>query len=525
MDKINPSTYITDTDPVDLAVPVVSDWFLESIQELQATESELAWYLAQGWEVIAGGYTLVNTDGSTITKYRMQRTTLNTKKVLQDLITSYVEAYNTGRELNDQRYDDIVTLYEAMLDKAEDEYIDFEGEDAVYEALIEAIITALGDDFDDYNEVVKTYINNMIARRSDYNDLVATFETATDTRQDTYEGAINDLIKLIEADQTAYEKVIGDLNTTLRTDHTDYKALVGTLTNPTTGVMKADYNSFYSIILGNNGIGKMNQDQEDFSDAMDGVLDDYGVSIRAEINTRFDNKLASEKANLITRGLYNSTIWTSISTGIERERTLSLNDITDKITQQTIGVTQSVYASKTSMRDRVLAAYERLQSALLNVRLQTKEGYDKLHAALRDMQQQVFAGLRDVQENLRNTKNQKLNGENVKFQSGMDVLKVVMAARDQAYARVDAVEAERSRTETRVYELKTSMHNQILAARDRLQAILHDSTDKGLTSRNLIIQALNNFMERRTDSYPDLDQLTKLAGLLGAGDTSGFIAP
>ena len=232
MDKIDPSTYITDTDPVDLAVPVVSDWFSESIQELQATESELAWYLAQGWEVIAGGYTLVNTDGSTITKYRMQRTTLNTKKVLQDLITSYVEAYNTGRELNDQRYDDIVTLYEAMLDKAEDEYIDFEGEDAVYEALIEAIITALGTDFDDYNKVVRTYIDNMIARRSDYNDLVATFETATDDRQDTYEGAINDLIKLIEADQTAYEKVIGDLNATLGTDHTDYKALVGTLPIP-----------------------------------------------------------------------------------------------------------------------------------------------------------------------------------------------------------------------------------------------------------------------------------------------------
>jgi len=37
-----------------------------------------------------------------------------------------------------------------------------------------------------------------------------------------------------------------------------------------------------------------------------------------------------------------------------------------------------------------------------------------------------------------------------------------------------------------------------------------------------VMTALLTFMERRTDSYPDLDAIGKLATALGAGNAAGF---
>lgn len=52
---------------------------------------------------------------------------------------------------------------------------------------------------------------------------------------------------------------------------------------------------------------------------------------RAAINKKFDGLIASEKSRLITAGLYNSTIWTTVAAGIERERGVALLAVSDKI--------------------------------------------------------------------------------------------------------------------------------------------------------------------------------------------------
>jgi len=292
MQYFYPSLYIHDNDPTAITARSPSSWFDSQTQE-NVPEESLGWMEAQGW--VSTGSKLV--DGKTM--YDMKRRVIMPEKVLGDLVSDYTAAYNQGRTLNDQRYDDIVAIYCAMEGATQNDSATQEADDDTYDTLIETILTAI------------------------------------------------------------------------ESDHTTYAADV------------------------------------------DGDLDDYGDSIRTQIATQFDNKLVSAKQDLVSRAMYNTTIWNSIEAGIERERALALSDFEDKVIHQQLDLKHRVHGEKTNMRTR------------------------------------------------------------------------------------------------------------ILAARDRLWSAVSTAADRRLASRNAIVSALVNFMERRTDSYPDLAQVGNLAANLGAGNPTG----
>ena len=303
MDKINPTLYITDTDPIPEAVLNASGWFETEYLDIEATSSAaqyIEWYMAQGWTMlpttvaestsvpvfrwssytsdgmptppsfesigytpwtgsayptmsisqapgpisVTGQYTSTTTS---VTTYHLTRRKLQAERVLQDMITEFTDAYNEGREINDTRYDELVTLYDVMLDKSEDE------------------IEALNSDTDAHNV------------------------------------AIDAIIAQINADLAAYDP--------------------------------------------------------------EGDLDGYGDSMRLQINTRFDNELAKAESSLVTRGMYNTTIWGSTSAGIERERTLTLTDLEDKIMKLMLDTKSHVFTVTADTRAKVMAALERLIAA------------------------------------------------------------------------------------------------------------------------------------------------------------------
>lgn len=296
MESISPSIYITDTDPLHQLTPVVSAWFEVKTHTVDNLgPDQLAWLFAQGWEIANINYDQYGNGTGTL-----RRTEIKSQQVLQSLLGDYVTAYNEGRGLNDQRYDELVTIYEATLANSQVEYASMETDDAAYDVLIEDIITAIG------------------------------------------------------------------------TDHTTYAADV------------------------------------------DGDLDDWDTSITARINTRFDNQLASAAQGLTNRGMYNSTVWASISTGIERERELALSDLADKKIEKQLNLKHQVQGQLVNMRSRVLAA------------------------------------------------------------------------------------------------------------RDRLRGTIHNASDQRLAARNAVVMAMTAFMERRTDSYPDLAQVGQMAAALGTGSGHAF---
>lgn len=53
--------------------------------------------------------------------YRLKRRRMRPESILKDMVDSYTKAYNEGRELNNDRYKELVSLYRIMLDRTETE--------------------------------------------------------------------------------------------------------------------------------------------------------------------------------------------------------------------------------------------------------------------------------------------------------------------------------------------------------------------------------------------------------------------
>ncbi|WP_309381969.1 hypothetical protein [Cerasicoccus frondis] len=294
MDKINPSEHITENDPVSQAAHLASNWY-ETEYLTVDDDSQMGWLQAQGWEI----YKTYQTGSGEAYRWGLKRRTIKGEKILNDLLADFTSAYNEGRTLNDQRYDDIVSIHAAITDKTQDSLIALEAEGTDYDALVDSLVAG------------------------------------------------------IEADFTTHSTDIG------------------------------------------------------------GDLDDYGDSQRTRINTQFNAKVSQARSSLVSRGMFNSTLWNSVESGIERERAVALTDLEDKILLTQTNLKERLYAAKSTMRSKVLAA------------------------------------------------------------------------RDRMYG---------------------SSHSHGLA-REEL--------------RTRVIQALTNFMERRTDSYPDLASIAQIASELGAGTVQG----
>ena len=293
MDKLNPT--FQDTPVTTKSAESVSQWYKTEVTSGEFTAAEVGYYHAAGWTTT--NYARV---GSGPGLYSLQRRVLEPEKVLRALVKSYTTAYNDGRQLNDQRYDDILVLFTQILDKTEDSFNTLEAADDVYEDLVETLVSAIS------------------------------------------------------------------------TDHATYAADV------------------------------------------DGDLDEWGTSLLEEINARFDAELGKAQQALVDRGMYSGSMWTTISAGVERERTRSLNEANDRIEQRQLELKHKVQAEKVSVQQRVLAA------------------------------------------------------------------------------------------------------------RDRLRVYLREAKDRQVAVRNQVAEALGRLVEARTDSYPDMAAIGRLAGQLGAGSPESF---
>ena len=124
-----------------------ADWFEWQYAELQ-DEANLPWLLSQGW-IVYRTDAQWNADSGLWETYKwwLKRQVLKPEAALDDLTESFTNAYNEGRTLNDQRYDEIVALFSVMLDKTEDSLVSLESADDTYESLIELLIYNVSADY------------------------------------------------------------------------------------------------------------------------------------------------------------------------------------------------------------------------------------------------------------------------------------------------------------------------------------------------------------------------------------------
>lgn len=258
MDKIDINSYLSDYSKSSHTADTVDNWWTTDYLMLRAPSPQLinflfvhGWRLASPLEINISGAVLSLSDPTTINDYAVMKTQqLKATTILQDLVDDFTELYNEGIEINDDRYDEILSLWAACQDKTEDELNSLENDEDSFESLVEGIFTNISSDFTSY-------------------------ETDSNNR-----------------------------------------------------------------------------------------FDDWGDSLREIVDDDADALLSSKEANLRARGLYNSTLWDAVETGIERERTDADINAEDKILVRQQELDDRLYQFRTQMRDRLIEARTRLMRTL-----------------------------------------------------------------------------------------------------------------------------------------------------------------
>ena len=155
---IDPKQYITNFVPVWQSPQAASGWYETETKTIKAFSTDtsdgtqaLAWELAQGWFLTNTVYGERSpTTGIMQITYSLKRRTLKAEKALQDLINQSTEGYNWGRKMNDQRYDDIVTIYSVLLDKTEDTLASLDGDDDYAADKIDGVLDLLPADYEEH---------------------------------------------------------------------------------------------------------------------------------------------------------------------------------------------------------------------------------------------------------------------------------------------------------------------------------------------------------------------------------------
>ena len=175
------------------------------------------------------------------TKLRLKRRKMQSELVLKDMISSFTKAYNEGRQINDERYDELVALYALMLSRTEDEANAFGGLSADdFKPLADAVIAACKDALEKY-------------------------------------GA-----------------------------------------------------------------------------SADNIPTDWLQSRIDEINRKFDALVAQAKSKMISEGTYNSTVWPTTMSGIERDRQIALNALKDDMVTLKVDVLGKIAAMKADIGQKLL---------------------------------------------------------------------------------------------------------------------------------------------------------------------------
>jgi hypothetical protein len=207
-------------------------------------------------------------------RIRLKRRKMQTELVLKDMIAQFTKAYNEGRQINDERYDELVALYALMLSRTEDEADAFAGLNV-----------------DDFKPLAKL--------------------------------VTDEIKKAIE----------------------EYRNAVGNLP----------------------------------SDWMQSRID--------EINRKFDALLSEAKSKMVSAGTYNSTVWPTIVSGVERDRQIALNDLKDDM----VTLKVDVYGKIASMTADV-------GKNLLDCEIRILEMQNKMMLGPTEMRNQVFKWMLDFME-------------------------------------------------------------------------------------------------------------------------------
>lgn len=172
-----------------------------------------------------------------------------------------------------------------------------------------------------YNDVIDLWID-MIAKNRGHLDRTADL---TNTRIDFYFTTLDALVTDVEAE-------IGDIRDSLDDAEEEINTALQDHAN-TLVLLEADYNTHAPIARA--------------------FLTDLGVTELARINEQFDNLQAKLEFELVNRGLPSSSLITSVTTRVERERSEAITSLNDRLNREKLANQHQLYGQQFSMRGAV----------------------------------------------------------------------------------------------------------------------------------------------------------------------------
>ena len=216
MEVVYPKAFWNDQDPAYAWPPYVAGWYKpETVDGIP--DKNVGWLLAQGWKITNAVDDPNNPPGKL---YSLSKDALQSKVALNDLVNRYIDAYNEARGANDQRYDDIVCMYNDTLLKTHAHLNRAAAANNSYETLFITSLSSVTQQVDWYLASLKSGAVDTFDRASDSLNVFATTLSRLGTGYDAYKAQVEAILTDQAADLSGFTAKTAALLTQLDADFT-----------------------------------------------------------------------------------------------------------------------------------------------------------------------------------------------------------------------------------------------------------------------------------------------------------------
>jgi len=315
----------------------------------------------------------------------------------------------------------------------------------------------------------RTRINSVKVLETLTNDYIAAYNEGRDVNDQRYDYAIDLYKKVIESIEEEFELLdpVGGSNVTALQEmidgfDSDLTAFENKVRDTLVKMIAIEETTITAldtdeIALVNSFVAEETAATSQLFSLTDGIVDDYETAQKANINAKFDAELAKMNDSLVQRGMYNSTIAVPTANGIERERELALLSVDDTVAKQKILLQEQLASYQNGSRSR-----------LSSFQTQIKE--------------------------------------------------MVYSNKNQSNTRMYQA---RLALEKLLYDAMADKQTKKFSAQESIWKLVTEMIVQRISLRNEAVVKLCDFVERRTDSYPDLSTISDAVAKIGVGSVEG----
>lgn len=514
-------------------------WTNQTITNIPS--ESVGWLVAQGWQI-----TGTSEDDSTVPStisYSMSRESLQNWLVLLSLLNSYTTAWNTAKEMNEYRYNEVVENWDKMLDSSQ---VHFGVQTTQQNALVDLFLGDLDTYMDTVEALVTANETSMAAAVAAAVLLVSSTDGMTDimtAHASEYDTLVGDLLQDYADYKEDFSAILDLLPGDYNTYNTDYSAVLD--------VLPTEYDTFdtaYSAPLDNLPTD-YDTYEGDFSVALDelpgeynlhainarGFLTDLGATELARINEKFAASLATQSQQLTDRGLYSSAVLTDITARNTRDRNEEIAALNDRLAREKLENQHRLFEQQAATRGRTMDGTDRLYDRQTTLRTRTMDGTDRLYDRQTTVRGRSMDGEDRLYERQIAMRHGSMNGEDKLYDRQVAMRHGTMDGKDRLHTLKQELLRYRVAQELQNAEaIVEHKHKAIVELMSTYQARLaglqgmHADNMKlmayQLDVRNQMLIGLYGFVERREDVYPSFNDMTQLVSSM-ADSGGGWLTP